>query len=465
MTAPLPAAIGRYAIEAELGRGTMGVVYRARDSVLQRPIALKTFGTFAALAEDVEAFEQRFLNEARIAAQLSHPGIVTVHDFGRDADTGTLYIALEYLEGETLDVIARRGPMEWARACRVVAAVARALHAAHAFGFVHRDVKPANIMLLPNGEPKLMDFGIARLPTSDLTRAGEVFGTPSNMSPEQASGEGVDARSDLFSLGTVLYHLLTGQRAFTGENLPKILHAVLTTAPTPPSQLAPMPASVDAIVARALAKSPAARYRSGVEMAEDLEEAAAGRAPRHAVGIDATFAIPRAVPTAAPAPIASRPRRWAAIAAVAGLVAAIIVIALAFRGGSGKTVAPVGRAERSAPLPAVPDTPQGGRARLTVDFEHHLRAGALKVWVDDDLVLDREVTGRQTQRLGRLRIYKGQFHETVDVDGGTRALRVEVAWDGKVRTARTTATFKPDAERTLDVEVVRVLDELELRWK
>jgi serine/threonine-protein kinase len=461
MTSGAPGTMGRYTIEAEVGRGTMGIVYRAKDTLLARTVALKTVAAFGA-AEDAAGFEKRFLNEARAAAALSHPNIVAVHDFGSDPATGTLFMALEFLQGETLEAVSRRGPMEWPQACRILARVARALHAAHASGIVHRDVKPANIMLLPSGEPKVMDFGIAKVPASELTRAGEVFGTPANMSPEQAQGDALDGRSDLFSLGTVLYQLLTGRRAFTGENLPKILAAVVQQTPAPPSLLAAVPAGVDQVVAMALAKSPRDRHQTGEAMAEDLEDVVAGRAPRHASALAVgTIALPR--PPASPAPARSPlPRRRFLVPAAlaAGL---LLIVAVGWRLSAGRALKGGTDAPRTAAAVASPEP--DAPARLTIDFEHHMRSGGLKVWVDDALVLDRPLEGRLVEKFGRVRLYKGQVRETVEVSPERHAVRVEVAWDGKARTARTAATFRPDSSRTLDIEVLRVLDDLTLEWR
>ena len=198
--------LGRYEIQEEIGRGMMGVVYRAFDPVLGRPVALKTVGLAFALPEgERRSFEERFLAEARVAAGLAHPGIVVVHDAGRDPATGMLFIAFEHLEGRTLaDMTADGASLEWPEALRIVGRVAEALQHAHARSVIHRDIKPANIMILAGGEPKVMDFGIAKVPASQITIPGEFFGTPSYMSPEQANGDPVDARSDLFSLGSIL---------------------------------------------------------------------------------------------------------------------------------------------------------------------------------------------------------------------------------------------------------------------
>jgi serine/threonine protein kinase len=242
----------------------MGVVYRALDPALGRSVALKTVGLSGVFPDQERAaFEQRFQAEARVAAGLSHPGIVVVHDVGRDATSGVLYIALELLHGRTLaELVAGGAPLPPDEALRITARVAQALHHAHARGIVHRDIKPANIMLLPSGEPKIMDFGIAKVPAAQLTAAGEFFGTPSYMSPEQASGVELDGRSDLFSL--VLYVLLTGRRAFDAPTIPAILTQVTLQEPPPPSRLAHgLPPGVDEVVARALAKQPARRYTDG----------------------------------------------------------------------------------------------------------------------------------------------------------------------------------------------------------
>jgi serine/threonine protein kinase len=280
-----PGAIGRYRIREELGRGMMGVVYLAEDPALDRLIALKTID-LAFTVPDVEraAFEQRFLAEARVAARLSHPGIVVVHDVGRDDARGMLYIALEYLPGQTLSEVVSGGrAMDWREALRVVAEVARALHHAHTHGVVHRDVKPANIMLMATGQAKIMDFGIAKVPNMELTSAGQFFGTPLYMSPEQATGAPLDGRSDLFSLGAVAYQLLTGRLAFKGDNVPLVLARVVHEDPRPASHVVPeLPADVDRVLARAMAKDPARRYATGGDLAADIEDVLAGRPLRGA---------------------------------------------------------------------------------------------------------------------------------------------------------------------------------------
>jgi serine/threonine protein kinase len=279
----VPRSIGRYEIRKELGRGTMGVVYEAWDPVLDRTVALKTIGAQSLSRAERKTYEKRFLTEARAAARLSHPGIVVVHDVGRDSDRGLLYMALERLEGETLaDLIASGRRVDWREALRITGRVAAALHHAHTQGVVHRDVKPANIMVLRSGEPKIMDFGIARVDAGHLTTPGELFGTPLYMAPEQALGRPVDARADLFSLGTIAYTLLTGRAPFAAPSVPAILARVAHRSAPPPSELVPgLPPAVDDVLARAMAKAPEDRYPTGQMMEEDVQDVQAGRPPRH----------------------------------------------------------------------------------------------------------------------------------------------------------------------------------------
>lgn len=266
---------GRYHVVRELGRGAMGVVYLAEDASLQRQVAIKTL-----LLPEEEGerkhLEARFLQEAKAAGSLNHPGIVTIHDLGREGDW--LYIAMELLEGAELRDRMAQGALPLHEAVDIAAQVAAALGAAHARGVVHRDVKPGNIMLLADGHAKIMDFGIARMQKSDVrTDSGTMMGSPKYMAPEQVAGHAVDRRTDIFSLGSMLYEMITGTPAFAGNTLGDLLKAILHGTPPPPSQFrAGVPASLDAVIARAMQKNPSERYQDAGEMARDLAQCRAG---------------------------------------------------------------------------------------------------------------------------------------------------------------------------------------------
>jgi serine/threonine protein kinase len=275
-------ALGRYQIHGEIGRGNMGVVYRAHDPVLDRPVALKTILVPASTTDgEREAFLARFFQEARTAGRLLHPNIVVTHDAAVDEATGTPFIAMELIDGETLgDRLRREGRIPWQQAVDWTHSLARALHEAHQQGIIHRDIKPANIMINRQGTPKITDFGIAKLPTGNLTQTGVVVGTPYFMSPEQLRGERLDGRSDVFSLGVLLYNLVTGIRPFEAADLAAIGNQVLHKSPRPISELiSDAPAALDGVLSRALRKTPEARYRTGEEFARELASVKSGSAP------------------------------------------------------------------------------------------------------------------------------------------------------------------------------------------
>ncbi len=262
--------LGRYEIISELGQGAMGVVYKARDPLIERLVAIKTINLSLA-QEEKEEYEARFYQEAKAAGRLSHPNIVTIYDVGKCGDIA--YIAMEFLEGRELrDILddGRHLPVD--QVLDLVAQVARGLAYAHENGVVHRDVKPANIMVVRDDHVKITDFGIARMATSAVrTQTGMVLGSPKYMSPEQVMGKKIDQRSDVFSLGVMLYEMLAGQAPFAGENINAIMYQTLNTVPPPPSTLNPaVPEMLDFIVAKALAKNVDDRYPDASEFAMDL---------------------------------------------------------------------------------------------------------------------------------------------------------------------------------------------------
>jgi serine/threonine protein kinase len=283
MAAKTPKRIGRYKILGELGRGAMGVVYKAEDPALDRVVALKTISLAA--ADGRKDYEKRFMLEAKAAGKLTHPNIVTIFDFGEEDDLA--YMAMELLEGTELRARMREGTIPAAEAVDIALQVAEGLAFAHEHGIVHRDVKPGNIMLLERGPVKIMDFGIARMRHADhKTSAGMVLGTPRYMSPEQITGQPVDQRSDIFSLGVVLHEMLTGGSLFAGQDVDQIAHNVNYLEHSPPSRSNPeVPQMLDFVVARALKKDPAVRYQDTYEMCADLRDALAelkARAPARA---------------------------------------------------------------------------------------------------------------------------------------------------------------------------------------
>ena len=265
---------GRFELLDEIGRGAMGVVYRANDSLLARTVAIKTVA-LAGSDEERDRHEARFLQEARAAGGISHPAIVTIYDAGREGDTA--FIAMELVDGRDLRALIADSALEPTRAVEIAAAVADGLAYAHERGIVHRDIKPGNIMVLADGRVKIMDFGIARLREPTVkTQTGVLLGSPQYMSPEQIVGQEVDHRADIFALGLVFYEMITGARAFQGEDIPSLMFKVANMPETPPSHLlSGLPPVVDLIVARALKKRAEDRYQGAAEMGKDLRAALA----------------------------------------------------------------------------------------------------------------------------------------------------------------------------------------------
>jgi serine/threonine-protein kinase len=365
---------GRYELDGIVGRGGMAEVFRARDIRLDRIVAVKTLRDD--LARD-QTFQARFRREAQSAASLNHPSIVAVYDTGEDmvGATPVPYIVMEYVDGRTLrDLLRDDRRLLPERALEITDGVLRALDYSHRNGIVHRDIKPGNVMLTRTGEVKVMDFGIARAVSdtqATMTQTAQVIGTAQYLSPEQARGERVDARSDLYSAGCLLYELLTGRPPFTGDSPVAIAYQHVREQPVPPSVVDPeIPGWADAIVLKAMAKDPGDRYQSAGDMRNDIQRALSGMpvaAPTRAAGYQGTRRMGAATAVAGPTgaipaydygaddqpPPGGRRRRWPWI--VAALVALALVGGLIFAfqyiSGNGGNIAvpPVnGETQRAA---------------------------------------------------------------------------------------------------------------------
>jgi len=480
----------------------MGVVYRAVDPMLGRTVALKTIRIASCIAEkDRAAFEERFLAEARAAAAVAHPAVVVVHDVGRDPETGDLFIAFEHLVGRTLaELMAAGTAFDHREALRLTAQIAEALHHAHSCGVVHRDLKPANVMILPSGQPKVLDFGVAKQTVSALTLTGEVLGTPLYMSPEQALGEDLDGRSDLFSLGSVLYMLLTGRHAFDAGSVLAIVERVLRASPVPPSQIAPaLPEEVDLLVARALAKAPTDRYPDGNAFAQDIERylgrrerpSAAARgvirqappdadsplaflvsdspgAEDHAAGSEGmTDQVQNRPPTPTPGHPDSRtkrlPRRIALLAA--GAMSLVTCVSLGIRALAHRSTPPSARAAgSSATVPSIlglppkaagsteATDPAAREGQLVVSLDHPFDRCALRVSVAGATVVQEVVTTPGKDFWTPVRV-------------GEHEVKVEVGWADGEKSEEISGSFPTGSPLHLLVHVEPSDHSLSLQWR
>ena len=306
-----PNQIHRYRILAEIGRGSMGRVFLAEDPNIDRRLAIKLLSPRHAVdPKRLEELQERFLVEAKAAGRLQHPGIVAVYDAGTDPESGAPYLAMEWVDGRSLFEVLQDGAVDVPRAVDWVAQVARALDFAHRQGVIHRDIKPANLLVTEGTEGrevvKVVDFGIAKLASGQLTQTGYVVGTPNYMAPEQVRGRPLDGRADLFALGAVLYECLTGKSAFGADDLANVQYKILSVDPRPPEMYNPaVTPTLRRVVDQALAKKPDHRFASGAELARALEQALAqdpqGAPPE--TGVDpALLTMPLPVPTKTQAP-------------------------------------------------------------------------------------------------------------------------------------------------------------------
>ena len=398
---------GRYKVLEELGQGSMGIVYKAHDPNLDLILAVKVLRPECLQGETLV---KRFLAEARVLGRLDHPNIVRVYNV--DEDHGTVYIAMEFLEGEGLNDLAKRKRLSPGEIADLGAKIAEALGYAHSKGVVHRDVKPGNILVRSDGKPKITDFGIARIEDTAehlRTQAGEVLGTPAYMAPEQVLSEPVDGRSDIFSLGIILYELCAGERPFRGDSLGAVFQAITQATPVPLSERNPeIPAALAEVVERCLRRNPADRFQSGEELAAALRGCIRKESPAE----PATKDLPGAARKGTPG--------W------------VFAVGLAVLAAAGGGIYHFTRGRDAAPPPAAPSAPAAVPKEAAASLRLSTSPAGARVFLDG--------------------ASKGETPLRVEATPGKHEVRIALAgyeeWEAQVDLAR-------GAEVPLDVELVR----------
>jgi len=492
---------GRYEITGDLGRGAMGVVFKARDPQIDRTIALKTIPLRGQHSDEEQEFRRRFLNEAQAAGRLHHPGIVAIFDVGEDPETHDPYIVLEYVSGEPLNkLVAREKKLSLDRALKIAEEVAEALDYAHGQGVVHRDIKPANILMTPDGHPKIADFGIAKLNLANMTVPGKVLGTPAYMAPEQLAGQKSDGRSDLFSLGVILYAMVIGHSPFHGDNATSICYQVANAKEIPPSAVdVELPRELDAIIAKAMAKEPAKRYQRGNEFAEAVRELRLQLFPEEAKpGTRKTGARPALEASAASGPAyAAKLIRASFLKApvkdialgVATIVLLLIVgvqsnllfrtheeaenpaaVAAQNTPGLPATVASANPAPRKPPVVAKSGLPKPAVIPLSLvelAVRHQFKDATLSVYMDNKLVLKRALHGGTQKKLVVFNGVRGMESETLKIPTGKHVLRFRAhSADDTVDLSKTlSADFIGGADKTLQVSFDKHNTSMRLDWE
>lgn len=530
MEQPSTKRFGRYEVLGELGRGAMGVVYKARDPQIDRLVAVKTVSLRGQDAEAEKEFRMRFLNEAQAAGRLHHPGIVSVFDVGEDEESGDPYIVLEYVAGEALNrVLAREHKLPLGRALELAEEVARALDYAHGQGVTHRDIKPGNILITEDGHAKIGDFGIAKLNLAHFTLPGRLLGTPAYMAPEQLSGEGADGRSDLFSLGVILYAMVTGHSPFQGDSATTVCFKVANREPVPASALdLGVPRNLDAIIARAMAKDPEQRYQQGAEFADHLAELRAqgppgtttslrnpGTRTRTATGMAALSGRPAVGLKYAGKMIRTRLHGHGKDIAL-GVVSVAVLLIIAVQSKllvlshAGATMAANSlaaratqsvAAEEETEIPMKPATEDGAAhgnvarpaavhkasaktaprsesarpkkevivplSTVELEIRHQFKDATLSVWLDGKLLLTRPLRGTTQKRLGLFNDVKGADSETISVPAGKHELRLRAqADDHTVDLSRTVfGEFAGGQDKTLQISFDKHNTAMRLDWQ
>jgi tRNA A-37 threonylcarbamoyl transferase component Bud32 len=504
---------GRYEVIAEVGRGAMGVVYKARDPKIDRFVAVKTISLSGQNPQEEREYRERFFHEAQAAGRLLHPGIVTIFDTGEDPESHIAFIVMEFIAGQSLDQLlsekTKKLPLD--TALRLSEELAEALDHAHGQGVVHRDMKPANILVTPESHAKIADFGIAKVNLAHLTIPGRVLGTPAYMSPEQLEGEPVDKRSDLFSLGAILYHMVTGYGPFQGNSATTVCFKVANRDPLRATAIDPdLPPELDSVIARALAKDPAQRYQRGLEFALDLRElrgrrqtisktaSGASRFPggrevlARSLG-EVTTPAPSFVPVGFFEMLGHAARQaatfirlqvwsgWRRRAVRIGLVfsmATIILSLFAYHKNlplrnSSQTgpSAIVGGSGAPTPVVSEPNAIDHSAAKLSnskeaskpvadatlnIRIEHRFSAAELSLWIDDKLAYDRPLRGQIKKHWNPFRMDVRETHTVRLAAGSHRILvRVRSTPDKYEQSADVLGSFSKDHPAILQINFER----------
>ena len=500
----IPQQIGRYQIVSEIGRGAMGRVYLATDPVIERQVALKIMAPQVDMSDgEWREAQERFLLEARAAGRLKHPGVVTIFDADLDSPSGTAYIAMELVAGQSLhELLAASAPLQPERAIPIVEQVALALHAAHECDLVHRDVKPANILISDDGTVKLTDFGITKFRTHNLTAAGTVLGSPSYMSPEQLRGETIDGRADLFSLGVVLYECLTGKLPFAGDSIATVTYKILEVDPLDESsQSGTLDGEIVDVVRRAISKDPQERFQNGYELAQALRganiDSPTPRGPRGTQML-AAGSVGQARLRTEKMAARSAPERSRSPRTLAWLLGLVVVVALAvgipsYRqptepvdlpsqvpsserlspGGKADTV--IDKLEDAVVTPVeveesvVPQTERDAaaaisNASLSIRYKNRLKAGHISVWIDGEHVWSRALNLRG----GVFKRTSGQVLEgEIPVSVGKHSIEVRITGaERKVDIAKhIEGVFQENDHRVLQIGLIPAVRKMNLSWK
>lgn len=468
--------IGRYEIDAELGRGAMGTVYRAHDPRIDRTVALKTVSLLGLEPTAEKEYRERFVVEARAAGRLSHPGIVTIFDVG-EPDAETPYLVMEYVEGQTLDklVVGENNQLPFNTALRMAQELAEALHYAHEQGVIHRDIKPANILVTADGHAKITDFGIAKLNQAQLTVPGQVLGSPAYMAPEQLNEEGVDGRSDLFSVGVILYSMLTGHRPFQGNSATTVCFKLVNHDPLAVTALnSQLPPEIDRIVSRAIVKDPHQRYQTGMELANDIRQLREScgliqNADRTPGGLkrDANPCYVAGISGAEPArkvaaqEIRSWPK-WDRVLSGAFLAFAIGFVTFFTIDRTDPPPSQVTKRTAVESLRHSADSSGSDKSNpasqlpsgtLQIQIRHHFAEARASVWLDNRLIYTRSLHGDTKTRALVFRRVEGRQSETIGVPTGKHKVRVRIqsAADHYDQSKTVEGAFAKNRQSTLEI--------------